>query len=398
MKIQIKPLKGEAFDIEAEPEDSVEAFKAKIESLKGDLPAETQKLVFSGKVLQDGATLQDSGITDGCFMVLMKSKAPSGSISSASAAAAASAAPAVAPPPAPAPVPAATSQATLDSGGQNAEATIQMMMEMGFPRSDVERCLRAAFGNPDRAVEYLMSGIPPGLMQQASGQAPPPQPAPAPAGQAGMPMGGMFPQMPPGNATGPLAKLQNHPLFFRLKAAVQQNPAALNQVLGVIHQGDPSMIMAIAEHQEEFVALMAEPLPAGMPGMRGQGAAAPSQPAPAAGGAVPPGGGAMDPVQQMIAMMQMQQQPSQQSLQPQLPQQSLQPQMPAAAPAADAAAAPAVDLEAEGPPQLSATEQEAIGRLEALGFDRAMVTQAYVACERNEELAANYLFDMADDN
>ncbi|XP_038698039.1 ubiquitin receptor RAD23d-like [Tripterygium wilfordii] len=47
------------------------------------------------------------------------------------------------------------------------------------------------------------------------------------------------------------------------------------------------------------------------------------------------------------------------------------------------------------PPAVTVTpeEREAIERLEATGFDRAIVLEVFFACNKNEELAANYLLD-----
>ena len=47
--------------------------------------------------------------------------------------------------------------------------------------------------------------------------------------------------------------------------------------------------------------------------------------------------------------------------------------------------------------QLTSDDDEAIQRLMALGFERAIVIQAFLACDKNENLAANFLFDQGSD-
>lgn len=43
--------------------------------------------------------------------------------------------------------------------------------------------------------------------------------------------------------------------------------------------------------------------------------------------------------------------------------------------------------------QLTADEAAAVQRLQQLGFSQGEAAEAYLACDRNEELAANFLFD-----
>ncbi|KAF9701891.1 hypothetical protein EKO04_000179 [Ascochyta lentis] len=380
MKITFKDLKQNKFVIEAEPSETIGELKAKIQSDKGwEVPQ--QKLIYSGKILQDANTIESYSIEEKGFIVCMvsKPKQPAASASKAPSTPAKPAAPAQTPaapaaPAAPAPsssttqnVPATPSPApaqqserfndpsALTMGGER-DAAIANMESMGFARADIDRAMRAAFFNPDRAVEYLLTGIPESALQEQAQQqsqaraptSPPPatggntgatpaasggdEPinlfeAAAQAGQGRGGAGGARSGAAAGGGAGAgalnansLDFLRNNPQFQQLRQVVQQQPQMLEPILQQVGQGNPQLAQMIASNPEQFLQLLAEDADDDAP--------------------LPPGA-------QSISVTE--------------------------------------------------EEREAIERLCRLGFERDLVIQAYFACDKNEELAANFLFDQPED-
>lgn len=265
--------------------------------------------------------------------------------------------------------------------GNRSNQALAEMEAMGFDRSQAEAALRAAYYNPDRAIDYLLNGIPESVqLEQAQRQqreqqqqqqaqtgqqtatSPPAGTGATPAAQpqateteaaeeanlfdlaaqqgtrgggragagaglsaalggAGAGAGAGAGQANPNQVD--LNYLRESAHFQQLRQLVQQNPAMLEPILQQVAEGNPQLAQIISQNSEAFLQLLSEDINLGEGGEGGNGA---------------------------------------------------------------------------GIINVTQEESDAIDRLCGLGFPRQRVIQAYFACDKNEELAANFLFEQPEDD
>ncbi|KAG2268509.1 hypothetical protein Bca4012_070721 [Brassica carinata] len=342
MKLTVKTLKGSHFEIRVQPSDTIMAVKKNIEDSqsKGSYPCGQQLLIHNGKVLKDETTLVENKVTEEGFLVVMLSKSKTSS----------SAGPSSTQPAAPSTTQSIAANSTLAQeqpadtdrqtpstlvSGSSVEQRVQQIMEMGGGSWDEETVLRAL-----RAAYYnterAVDYLYSGIPE--SEEAPLTNISGVGSGAeqaAGGPNASPLDLFPQEAVSDAGAGDLGTLEFLRSNDQFQQLRSMVNSNPQILQP----MLLELGKQNPQLLRLIQENQAEFVQLLN-------------------------EPYEGSDGEMDVFDQPEQ--------------EMPHAV-------------------NVTPAEQEAIQRLEAMGFDRALVIEAFLACDRNEQLAANYLLENSAD-
>lgn len=338
MKLTIKNLKQVPYEIEV-PNDTITVKDLKIAfEQKHGFDASSLKLLYSGAVLDDTKTLNSYNIKTNCVLIMMNAKTKPINI------------PQNEPPKEqqqqnpPQTISQPQQQQNTNTNDQAQTTTtqkqqkpkhdytneIKQLTDMGFGKEEAENAIKAARGQVEIAVEFLYNGIPDYL-----------------------PMNDDDEDNDNGDDDGNNVNANLKAMASFVKVTCSQDPSALGSIMQEIAENDPDTFKLIQDNEEEFKRLILEPITNRDLQV-------------------------FQEIQQQMhggdIEMEDEYQPNEE-----YPQQQHQ---------------HGGHHHQPGTIELTKEEFEAVQRLKVLGnFTEDEAVQAYLACDKNEEHAANLLFE-----
>ncbi|KMZ05461.1 UV excision repair protein RAD23 homolog A [Drosophila simulans] len=286
MKLSIRMLDQRTITLEMDESQEVRALKQRLgKSPEVAMAAENLQLIYNGRIMEDAMPLSEYRIAEDKIIVLMGKKRVIESPPEEQ----------VAPTPPLAAGPTVLRTEDVAPSLAPNDQWVNDLMSMGYGEEEVRSALRASFNHPERAIEYLINGIP---QEVASEQG--------------------LAAVPNVQASEQLQHLLADPSITRMREMLNQNPELMHRLMDRLAETDPATFEALGSNQD-FLNMIS--------------------------------GGARRTNE--VGHLEI---------------------------------------------TLTAEEAAAVGRLEALGFERVMAVQAYLACDKDEQLAAEILIRQSEED
>ncbi|SOV77103.1 DNA repair protein RAD23, putative [Plasmodium sp. gorilla clade G3] len=388
MKIKVRTLQNNEEEINVEPNDSILDLKKKVEVVLTDMPSDKQKLIFSGKILKDEDKATDI-LKDNDIVIVMvtrriinknsqkedinkeslnkiennnkcdenvnvttsnteekkenkenKNDNPNDNIFNSFN----------------------NAESMLLTGDQLRES-IDNICAMGFEKEQVKKAMILAYNNPNRAIDYLTNGFPNENINVNANE--------------NINSGSNFSNLLntennpllEGNSSHPLSSneeaFRNSTFFNAIRDMALSNPQRLPELLQMIGRTDPSFLEYIRQNQTEFLAALQN-----------------------YGNNINDHEEHSDDNINNHLDDNLENADDENAIQNDSFLQNVGQQV-LSDPNNENMNIPITPL--------NETEMESIKKLESLGFPKHVALEAFIACDKNEEMAANYLFENMND-